>query len=183
MFKSVFFYIFFISVSSSFLFAQPPLGAEFTGKASFYHQKFHGRKTSSGEIMQAQEFTCAHPSFPFGTMLEITNLKNKKWCVVRVNDRGPYGGGRLLDVSYAAAEELGMVRDGVAKVKVMVVGKKGEIEIANQQAIVENTSDIITLDEPKEPVPQVPLKPAPPKPKPKKKPTKSLAKKRKQRRK
>ena len=87
-------------------------------KASWYGPGFHGRKTANGEVYDQMSFTAAHKSLKFGTLLKITNLKNEKSVVVRINDRGPYIRGRDLDLSKAAALELGMVRKGVAKIKV-----------------------------------------------------------------
>jgi rare lipoprotein A len=87
-------------------------------KASWYGPGFHGRKTANGEVYDQMSFTAAHKSLKFGTLLKITNLKNGKSVVVRINDRGPYIHGRDLDLSKAAALELGMVRKGVAKIKV-----------------------------------------------------------------
>lgn len=87
-------------------------------KASWYGPGFHGRKTANGEVYDQMSFTAAHKSLKFGTLLKITNLKNNKAVVVRINDRGPYVDGRDLDLSKAAALELGMVRKGVAKIKV-----------------------------------------------------------------
>jgi rare lipoprotein A len=87
-------------------------------KASWYGPGFHGRKTANGEVYDQMSFTAAHKSLKFGTLLKITNLKNSKSVVVRINDRGPYIHGRDLDLSKAAALELGMVRKGVAKIKV-----------------------------------------------------------------
>lgn len=87
-------------------------------KASWYGPGFHGRKTANGEIYDQMSFTAAHKSLKFGTLLKITNLKNNKSVVIRINDRGPYIHGRDLDLSKAAALELGMVRKGVAKIKV-----------------------------------------------------------------
>jgi peptidoglycan lytic transglycosylase len=87
-------------------------------KASWYGPGFHGRKTANGEVYDQMSFTAAHKSLKFGTLLKITNLKNNKSVVVRINDRGPYVDGRDLDLSKAAALELGMVRKGVAKIKV-----------------------------------------------------------------
>lgn len=87
-------------------------------KASWYGPGFHGRKTANGEFYDQMSFTAAHKSLKFGTLLKITNLKNNKSVVVRINDRGPYVDGRDLDLSKAAALELGMVRKGVAKIKV-----------------------------------------------------------------
>lgn len=87
-------------------------------KASWYGPGFHGRKTANGEVYDQNSFTAAHKSLKFGTLLKITNLKNNKSVVIRINDRGPYIHGRDLDLSKVAASELGMVRKGVAKLKV-----------------------------------------------------------------
>ena len=87
-------------------------------KASWYGPGFHGHKTANGEIYDQMSFTAAHKSLKFGTLLKVTNLKNDKSVVVRINDRGPYIHGRDLDLSKAAALELGFVRKGVSKIKV-----------------------------------------------------------------
>lgn len=89
--------------------------------ASFYGDKFHGKKTASGEIYNMWDLTCAHKTLPFGTKLKVTNLKNKKSVVVRVNDRGPFVRGRIIDLSVAAAKKIDMLRDGVVKVKIKIV--------------------------------------------------------------
>lgn len=89
-----------------------------TMKASWYGPGFHGHKTANGEVYDQMSFTAAHKSLKFGTLLKITNLKNSKSVVIRINDRGPYIHGRDLDLSKAAALELGMVRKGVARIKV-----------------------------------------------------------------
>ncbi|UCF70002.1 MAG: septal ring lytic transglycosylase RlpA family protein [candidate division WOR-3 bacterium] len=91
------------------------------GLASYYGAEFHGRKTASGETFDQHDLTCAHRHLPFGTRVKVTNLKNSKSVVVRVNDRGPWVRGRVIDLSYAAAKKIGMVSDGVVKVKVEVV--------------------------------------------------------------
>jgi rare lipoprotein A len=88
------------------------------GLASFYTE---GTKTASGESFNTHELTAAHPSLPFGTRLRVTNVSTGQSVTVRVNDRGPYVPGRVVDVSYSAAEALGMVKGGVAKVKLDVV--------------------------------------------------------------
>lgn len=88
------------------------------GIASYYWQ---GTKTASGEKFNTNELTAAHPTLPFGTRLRVTNVASGQSVTVRVNDRGPFVRGRIVDVSYAAAEELGMVGGGVAKVKLDVV--------------------------------------------------------------
>lgn len=92
------------------------------GTASYYGQQFHGKRTASGEIFNKDAFTAAHRSLPFGTKVKVTNLRNKRSVVVVINDRGGFGKyGRVIDVSRAAASELGMRRRGVAKVKLEVL--------------------------------------------------------------
>nr|WP_245319821.1 septal ring lytic transglycosylase RlpA family protein [Bradyrhizobium sp. LMTR 3] len=88
------------------------------GVASFYTE---GTKTASGEKFNTMEMTAAHPTLPFGTKLRVTNVASGQSVTVRVNDRGPYVRGRVVDVSYSAADALGMVGKGVAKVKLDVV--------------------------------------------------------------
>lgn len=90
--------------------------------ASWYGQEFNGRKTSSGEIFDMYALTAAHKTLPFGTLLEVTNLANGKRVTVRVNDRGPFVPNRELDVSFAAAEALGMTDSGTAKVSIRKLG-------------------------------------------------------------
>lgn len=93
----------------------------FTGYASYYHSKFNGRKTASGEIYDENEFTAAHRTLPFGTKLLVKNLSNGKTVVVRVIDRGPFVKGRILDVSLAAAKELDMIGSGVIEVEITIL--------------------------------------------------------------
>jgi rare lipoprotein A len=88
------------------------------GLASFYSE---GTQTASGEKFDAHELTAAHPTLPFGTKLRVTNVATGRSVTVRVNDRGPYVPGRIVDVSYSAAQSLGMVGKGVANVKLDVV--------------------------------------------------------------
>ena len=88
------------------------------GFASFYAE---GSRTASGEKLNPNELTAAHPTLPFGTRLRVTNVSNGRSVVVRVNDRGPFVAGRIVDVSHSAAETLGMTGRGIAKVKVDVV--------------------------------------------------------------
>ncbi|MFN8287147.1 MAG: septal ring lytic transglycosylase RlpA family protein [Chitinophagales bacterium] len=92
-----------------------------TGNASFYATKFEGRRTSNGEIFRHSKMTCAHRSLPFGTMLKVTNLNNDSSVIVRVNDRGPYGKGRVVDLTMAAAKKLDFVKAGVTKVYVEIL--------------------------------------------------------------
>ncbi len=91
------------------------------GKASYYANKFEGRKTASGEIYKATLKTAAHKTLPFGTMVKVTNLKNKKSVVVRINDRGPFSKIRIIDLSKSAMAEIDGIRDGVIDVEIEVL--------------------------------------------------------------
>lgn len=91
------------------------------GEASWYGMKFHGHQTSNGEIYDVYQFTAAHKTLPIPSYVRVTRLDNGKSVVVRVNDRGPFHGGRIIDLSYAAAVRLGMERQGVAEVEVEVI--------------------------------------------------------------
>jgi rare lipoprotein A len=90
------------------------------GSASWYGKQFHGRTTASGEDFDMFEFTAAHRKLPLGTFVKVTNLKNGKWIIVRVNDRGPYVGNRIMDLSYSAARMLNF-RDGVERVRIDLI--------------------------------------------------------------
>jgi len=96
-----------------------------TMRASWYGPRFHGRLTANGEIYDQMAFTAAHKKMKFGTLLRITNPKNNKSVVVRINDRGPYIPGRQLDLSKAAAMEIDMIKKGVAKLQVEEITLKG----------------------------------------------------------
>ena len=89
-----------------------------TGKASYYPKKFTGRRTASGERLHHDSLTCAHRTYPFGTLLKVTNPANGKHVIVRVTDRGPYVKGRIIDLSVRAARELGIIAQGIAPVTV-----------------------------------------------------------------
>jgi rare lipoprotein A len=90
-------------------------------RASYYGVPFHGRKTACGEVYNMHALTAAHRTLPMGTCLKVTNLKNGRSVIVRINDRGPYIWGRSLDLSVAAAERLKMKRDGTAKVRIEII--------------------------------------------------------------
>lgn len=94
-------------------------------KASWYGSRFHGKKTANGEIYDQMAFTAAHKSIRFGTLLKLTNTKTEKSLVVRVNDRGPYIPRRQLDLSKAAAIELGVIANGIARLKVEEIHLNG----------------------------------------------------------
>ncbi len=91
------------------------------GKASWYGDKEHGNRAASGEVFDRYAYTAAHKELPFDTVVRVTNLDNGKRVKVRINDRGPHVKGRVIDLSYAAAKSIGLVRSGVADVKVEVL--------------------------------------------------------------
>lgn len=100
-----------------------------TGVASYYADKLHNRRTASGIRYDRNALVAAHRSYPFGTVLRVTNLKNERWVTVRVVDRGPFVRGRILDVSRRAAEELGFVGQGLTQVRVEVLAfGSGEVD-------------------------------------------------------
>jgi rare lipoprotein A len=92
------------------------------GKASYYSDQFHGRRTANGETFNMNKLTAAHPSLPFGTWVRVTNMNNGKDVVVRINDRGPFVKGRIIDLSIHAAKELGIIKSGTVKVKLESLG-------------------------------------------------------------
>lgn len=127
----------FLAAILTFTLSQQAL-AQADGKASYYGSKFHGRRTSDGSRYHKDSLTCAHRTLPFGTLLKVTNKKNGKEVVVKVTDRGPYVRGRVVDLSFAAAKEIGMISSGVASVEVENVGhiKENPELLAQQQGHV-----------------------------------------------
>ncbi|OJJ14771.1 hypothetical protein BKI52_41605 [marine bacterium AO1-C] len=91
------------------------------GKASYYHNKFHGRKTASGQTYNRYRLTAAHKTLPFNTKVEVRNLKNNRKVLVVINDRLPRTSTRSIDLSRAAAERIGMIRDGVVSVEMKIL--------------------------------------------------------------
>jgi rare lipoprotein A len=103
--------------------AAPSTGPATHGTASWYGTKFDGRRTASGERYDMRQLTAAHQTLPFGTLVQVTNVENGRQVVVRINDRGPFGRRRVIDLSYAAARELQMVGPGTARVELAVIGR------------------------------------------------------------
>lgn len=99
------------------------LGKKITGFASWYGTFFHGQTSSDGSRYNKYEFTAAHKSLPFGTLVKVKNLRNQKTCVVKITDRGPYVGPRIIDLSRRTAQELDMLAKGVQKVELEIIGK------------------------------------------------------------
>ena len=127
---------------------------EQTGAASWYGDRHHGRKTASGELFDMHKVTAAHPKLPLGSLIEVTNLANDKTIQVRVNDRGPFSGHRILDVSKAGAEQLGFIGAGTAKVRIRLVDPSaGELR-----------PKLLAAVPPKALGPEAPAAPAPPAP-------------------
>ena len=89
-----------------------------TGQASFYAESYNGKKTANGEIYNSSAYTAAHKTLPFGTKVKVTNLSNGKSVKVRINDRGPFVAGRIIDLTRKAAQKIDMVNAGVVKVKI-----------------------------------------------------------------
>ncbi|MBR2863624.1 MAG: septal ring lytic transglycosylase RlpA family protein [Bacteroidaceae bacterium] len=109
--------LFFVATLFFFL-AIPAWAQTYSGEATYYSNKFHGRRTSSGELYHKDSLTCAHRTLPFGTLLKVRNKKNGREVIVEVTDRGPFRKNTIVDLSQAAARQLDMLYAGVAKVEV-----------------------------------------------------------------
>jgi rare lipoprotein A len=103
--------------------AAPSSDHKMEGLAAYYSNRLNGRKTASGQIFDQNALTAAHPTLPYGTKVKVTNTKNGKSVVVRINDRGPTQPGRVIDLSRAAAGKLGMLRAGLVPVKLEIVAE------------------------------------------------------------
>src|SRR6476469_5175923 len=101
------------------------IGIKERGIASWYGDDFHGWVTASGELYDMHALTAAHRTLPLGTIVRVTNVVYGRHVTLRINDRGPYVNGRILDVSYAAAKRLAMLRDGISAIQLEVVGQHG----------------------------------------------------------
>ncbi|HZS12611.1 MAG TPA: septal ring lytic transglycosylase RlpA family protein [Nitrospirales bacterium] len=109
------------------------VGIKERGIASWYGDDFHGWVTASGEMYDMHALSGAHRTLPLGTVVRVTNVVNGKHVVIRINDRGPYVNGRILDLSYGAARKLGMVTDGVAAVHLQVIGQDAFPSLAEER--------------------------------------------------
>lgn len=110
------------------------------GIASYYHRKFHGRRTSSGELYNANLYTAAHKTLPLNSYALVTNLRNNKKTIVRINDRGPFSRDRIIDLSYTAAKEIGLIARGVGQVKVeaLHIARNGNISGAGAKTLAKH---------------------------------------------
>lgn len=119
--------IFFAAILFVGTYAKAQTSYNKTGIASFYADKFEGRKTANGEIYYHAKMTAAHRTLPFGTVVKVTNLDNNKYVVVRINDRGPFVDNRIIDLSKSAAEKLGFIEKGLAKVRVEAIANTNDL--------------------------------------------------------
>ncbi len=106
------------------------VGQVMKGVSSWYGPNFHGKQTSNGERYNMHARTAAHKTWPMDTMVKVSNLQNGKSTIVRINDRGPFVRGRIIDCSYLAGKEIGLDRMGIAKVSIQVVGFAGKVQSA-----------------------------------------------------
>lgn len=124
------------------------VGDQFDGIASWYGPDFHAKKTSNGEIYNMYAMTAAHKTLPMNTVVRVDNLDNGRSTIVRINDRGPFVAGRIIDLSNKAAHEIDMVRKGTARVKVTVLGYNGLIDDKNAPNVnsIEQKSEVEKIE-------------------------------------
>lgn len=132
------------------------VGHSFKGYASYYHTKFLGRKTASGELLARGVYTCAHKSLPFGTLIEVENTKTGRWVIVRVNDRGPFSRNRVLDLSIDAASHIGILTSGIGQIKAKIVGFDGNLEILRDGYALDYYNCFLGIDEFQTKIPYLP---------------------------
>ncbi len=128
--------VFFFLMAFIVLFAVQTEAQVLKGKATYYANRFHGRKTSSGERYHKDSMTCAHRTLPFGTLLKVRNVRNGKEVVVRVTDRGPFRDDAILDLSYAAAKQIGMLRRGIVRVEAERFDKPSPYIVRSKSEVV-----------------------------------------------
>ncbi|MBN2546200.1 MAG: septal ring lytic transglycosylase RlpA family protein [Spirochaetes bacterium] len=145
-----YFYFFLLSIST--------FSNEQEGLASWYGPNFHGKKTANGEIFNTNDFTAAHRTYPFNSIVKVISLENNNSTIVRINDRGPFANDRIIDLSQAAAGELDMIKNGVMKVRIILMergdnkyhkfsNKKYKIQLASfsdkkkAENLIENLKD------------------------------------------
>jgi rare lipoprotein A len=117
------------------------------GKASWYGGEFHGLLTANGETYDMNKKTAAHKTLPMGTYVKVLNLSNNEHCVVRINDRGPFVKGRIIDLSYAVAKEVGLIGPGVADVKIVALGREvGMLDLDSGPTPLVEVADLKTGD-------------------------------------
>ena len=122
-----------------------PLHAEEFGKAGYYANSLHGRKTASGELYDKNELTCAHKTLAYGTKIRVTRLDTKQSVIVRVNDRGPYKAGFVVDLSRKAAEELDIIKAGFARVKVEVLSDESLVPTQYSKTTTSKSGKVVMI--------------------------------------
>ncbi|MGB5966095.1 MAG: septal ring lytic transglycosylase RlpA family protein [Sulfurimonadaceae bacterium] len=122
------------------------VGETFSGISSWYGPDFDGKATSSGEIYDMHALTAAHKTLPMNTVVKVTNRENGKSVVVRINDRGPFVGTRIIDLSNKAAHNIDMVKKGTANVRLEVIGFKDKKEIGSAQALNSGPQEVLTYE-------------------------------------
>ena len=123
--------------------AQFDVGIKDRGVASWYGEQFHGRQAANGEIFDMEALTAAHRTIPLGSIVRVVNLANGQYLHVRITDRGPYVNGRILDLSHAAAVQLGMDREGTAHVQIEIVGQRRPEVLQYSEATSGRTSSLL----------------------------------------
>ena len=118
------------------------------GLASYYHLKFNGRKTASGDVYNSKQFTAAHKTLPINSYALVTNLHNNRKVIVRINDRGPFSDKRLIDLSHAAAKEIGLISRGIGQVRIeaLHVAKNGNLSGAATKTLVKQAKTQEAVD-------------------------------------
>lgn len=126
--------------------SQLDVGIKERGIASWYGEQFHGKQAANGEIFDMGALTAAHRTLPLGSMIRVTNLTNGKHVRVRINDRGPYVNGRILDLSLAAADRLGMVHGGVSVIQLEVIGdRRPDFMLAAEESAPSTSSPLLSV--------------------------------------
>lgn len=125
--------------------SQMDVGIKERGIASWYGEQFHGKQAANGEIFDMGALTAAHRTLPLGSMIRVTNLTNGKHVRVRINDRGPYVNGRILDLSLAAADRLGMVDGGVSVIQLEVIGDRRPDFMLAAEESARSTSPLVSV--------------------------------------
>src|SRR5262249_33710898 len=123
----------------------PQAGSTHVTRASWYGKSFQGRRTAEGSIFNPHRLTAAHPTLHLGSKVRVTELSSGRSVIVRITDRGPYLAGRGIDLSYAAARQLGMVQRGVARVEVELLGRRGRVRPAGDDCF-QRTDDILAAE-------------------------------------
>ncbi len=135
-FSKIIFLVFLISCATSYE-AKKEKVYEEEGLASWYGKEYHGQKTSSGEVFNMYDYTAAHRTLPFGTIVEVFCFETQKSVKVKINDRGPFLPKRIIDLSYIAAKDLGIINKGLARVRIRAYGSFDEIKEEKKEIIIQ----------------------------------------------